>query len=145
MYVIDMSTLSEVGEFGSREWGPLGPAVGIKTDFYEYPGNDFCNDLNQWTSNLTSTADIPLVHSVSYGWQGNLSTVGCKDADLQVVDTNFAKLAAKGISIMISSGDSGSGYSPQNSQCMVPAPVPVLVRIRRRVTLARCHSVDALP
>ena len=37
---------------------------------------DFCNDLNQWTSNLTSTSDIPLVHSVSYGWQGNLSQVG---------------------------------------------------------------------
>ena len=36
---------------------------------------DFCNDLNQWTSNLTSEADIPIVHSVSYGWQGNLSKV----------------------------------------------------------------------
>jgi subtilase family serine protease len=98
----------------------MAPAVGIKTEFWMFPGMDFCNDLNQWTSNLSSTADIPIVHSVSYGWQGNLSQVHCKDSDLKVVDDNFAKLAAKGVSIMISSGDSGSGYSTQNSQCMVP-------------------------
>jgi hypothetical protein len=63
---------------------------------------------------------VPLVHSVSYGWQGNLSQVGCKPADLAVVDANFAKLAAKGISLMISSGDSGSGYSAKNTQCQKP-------------------------
>jgi hypothetical protein len=97
-----------------------GQAVGIKTEFWEFPANDFCNDLNQWTSNLTSSADVPLVHSVSYGWQGNLSQVGCKPADLAVVDANFAKLAAKGISLMISSGDSGSGYSAKNTQCQKP-------------------------
>jgi subtilase family serine protease len=99
----------------------MGPAVGIKTEFWEFAAMDFCNDLNQWTSNLTSSADVPLVHSVSYGWQGNLTQVHCKPADLSVVDANFAKLAAKGISIMISSGDSGSGYSSSNSQCMQPS------------------------
>ena len=46
--------------------------------------------------------------------------VHCKPQDLTVVDNNFAKLAAKGISIMISSGDSGSGYSAENTQCMKP-------------------------
>ena len=40
-----------------------------------------------------------------------MKKVGCQDADVAVVDTNWAKLAAKGISIMISSGDSGSAYS----------------------------------
>jgi len=55
---------------------------------------------------------------VSYGWQGNLTQINCKTADVTVVDDNFAKLAAKGISVMISSGDSGSGYSSQNNQCM---------------------------
>jgi hypothetical protein len=54
---------------------------------------------------------------VSYGWQGNLSQLHCVPSDLQTVDDNFAKLAAKGVSIMISSGDSGSGYSTSNSQC----------------------------
>ena len=69
-----------------------------------------------WTGNLTSGDDCPLVHSVSYGWQGNLTGIQCKDANVDIVDGNFAKLAAKGISIMISSGDSGSGYTSA-SQC----------------------------
>jgi tripeptidyl-peptidase-1 len=60
---------------------------------------------------------VPLVHSVSYGWQGDLDTIGCKPADLTVVDANFAKLAAKGISIMVASGDSGSGYTPHGLHC----------------------------
>ena len=75
---------------------------------------DFGSDLNQWTSNLTATADIPLVHSVSYGWQGNLSQIQVKETDVRVIDRNFAKLAAKGISLLISSGDSGSGYAEAN-------------------------------
>merc|ERR1712003_447838 len=61
---------------------------------------------------ILSTDDAPLVHSVSYGWQGNISELGCKAADVADVNVNFAKLAAKGISIIIASGDSGSGYSP---------------------------------
>lgn len=95
----------------------MGVAPGIQTEFFEFPGQDFGADLNMWTSNLTSGDDTPLVHSVSYGWQGNLSQIGVKDSDVAVVDANFAKLAAKGISIMISSGDSGSGYAPTN-ECM---------------------------
>ena len=43
----------------------MGPAVGIKTEFWEFPGKDFGADLNQWTSNLTTVEGVPLVHSVS--------------------------------------------------------------------------------
>ena len=78
---------------------------GVKTEFWEFPGNDFGADLNQWTSNLTSVDSVPLVHSVSYGWQGNLSQIHVKDSDVVAVDSNFQKLAAMGISIMISSGE----------------------------------------
>jgi subtilase family serine protease len=74
----------------------MAPAIGIKTEFWEERSNDFCNDLNKWTTNLTATADIPLVHSVSYGWQGDLAKIHCSEADSSVVDNNFAKLAAKG-------------------------------------------------
>ena len=98
----------------------MGLSPGIQTQFWEFPGQDFCGDLNMWTSNLTSTDDCPLVHSVSYGWQGNLSQIQCKMDNVDVVDGNFAKLAAKGISIMISSGDSGSGYAPPNQCMMMP-------------------------
>eukprot|EP01043_Picozoa_sp_COSAG02_P040804 COSAG02_NODE_3329_length_6926_cov_4.245203_5_plen_574_part_00 len=91
----------------------MSPAVGIKTEFWEFPGNDFGSDLNQWTSNLTTAGgSVPIVHSVSYGWQGNLSQINVKDSDVEIVDSNLQKMAAMGMSVMISSGDSGSGYTP---------------------------------
>ena len=61
---------------------------------------------------LLASDDVPLVTSVSYGWQGSLSQIGCQDADVTAVDNDFAKLAAKGITIIFASGDSGSGYAP---------------------------------
>ena len=83
----------------------MGAAPGVKTEFWEYPSTDFCADLNTYTAQILSSADGPFVHSISYGWQGNLSVVGCKPSDIAVVDANWAKLAARGISILISSGD----------------------------------------
>eukprot|EP00756_Hemistasia_phaeocysticola_P067191 Hpha_TRINITY_DN9783_c0_g1::TRINITY_DN9783_c0_g1_i2::g.10297::m.10297/K01279/TPP1, CLN2; tripeptidyl-peptidase I len=95
----------------------MSPAVGVKTEFWNFPGGGFCNDLNKWSANLTSMADTPIVHSVSYGWQSNLTEIHCMDKDQTVVDNNFAKLAAKGISILVSSGDAGSGYSSTQLKC----------------------------
>ena len=88
----------------------MAPAVGIKTEFWEFPDMNFCSAINQWSSHLASTNDVPLVHSISYGLQNNLTTfLHCRDDDIAAVETNFAKIAAKGISILISSGDAGSG------------------------------------
>ena len=64
-----------------------------------------------WTYAILATQGGPLVHSVSYGVQGNLTQIGCKDAIVAAIDTNFAKLAARGITIIFASGDSGSGYA----------------------------------
>ncbi|EDQ89292.1 uncharacterized protein MONBRDRAFT_32487 [Monosiga brevicollis MX1] len=89
----------------------MGVADGVATQFWEFPNNDFCNDLNVYTTELLTTADVPLVNSISYGWQGDLDQLSCQDKDLQAVDSNWAKLAAKGISVLISSGDSGSGFT----------------------------------
>lgn len=72
---------------------------------------DFCGDLANWSTSILSSDNAPLVHSVSYGIQGNLSALHCEDAKIQLVDDNFAKLAAKGITVLFSSGDSGSGYA----------------------------------
>lgn len=95
----------------------MGVAPGIKTDFWLFAGQDFCLDLKNWTDMILATDTAPRVHSVSYGWQGNLSQVGCTDDAANYVDANFVKLAAKGITIIISSGDSGSGYAPAPSSC----------------------------
>lgn len=88
----------------------MGVAPGVKTEFWEWPESDFCGDLHNYTATMLAAAAPPLSNSISYGWQGDLAQLHCQPADLDVVDTNWAKLAAKGISIMISSGDSGSGY-----------------------------------
>ena len=53
----------------------MGTAPGIKTEFYEQANSDFCADLQNWTTLLLSDEDSPRVHSVSYGWQGNLTQV----------------------------------------------------------------------
>jgi tripeptidyl-peptidase-1 len=89
----------------------MGVSPGVKTEFWSFPSNDFCADLHNYTDTLLTGTDTPIVNSISYGWQGNLSQLHCKPEDIDTVDTNWAKLAARGFSMMISSGDSGSGYA----------------------------------
>merc|ERR1712072_308179 len=95
----------------------MGVAPGIKTEFWLYDPSDFCADLKNWTSAMLSDDNVPLVHSVSYGWQGPLSQLGCTPANIDAVDADFVKLAAKGISIIFASGDSGSGYTKTPTLC----------------------------
>lgn len=52
----------------------------------------------------------PSVFSVSYGWQGPLSQLGCTDAQVKAVDANFAKAGSVGTTIIFASGDSGAQY-----------------------------------
>ena len=95
----------------------MGVAPGVATEFWLYDPNDFCADLKNWTSTLLADESPPLVTSVSYGWQGNLTGIGCKDSDVAAVDADFAKLATKGITIIFASGDSGSGYTHPHPVC----------------------------
>ena len=90
----------------------MGVAPGIPTEFWLYNPMDFCADLKNWTTTLLADDTPPLVTSVSYGIQANLTQIGCKPSDIQTVDADFAKLAAKGLTIIFASGDSGSGYNP---------------------------------
>ena len=92
----------------------MGVAPHVKSEFWMYANYDFCADLHTWTEQLLQTENPPLVHSVSYGWQGDLSMVHCEQEKVLVIDANFAKLAARGMTIIFSSGDSGSGYVPSN-------------------------------
>jgi len=102
----------------------MGVAPGVLTEFWYFRPSDFCGDLKNWTQTILATEDPPLVHSVSYGWQGNLTTLmGCKMDNVNDVDADFAKLAARGITIVFASGDSGSGYMRQQPQCRPPPSV----------------------
>merc|ERR1719181_819623 len=97
-------------------------APGVLTEFWYFKPMEFCGDLKNWTQMILAAADPPLVHSVSYGWQGNMTTLmGCKMENVDDVDIEFAKLAVRGITIVFASGDSGAGYTPAQEQCN-PAP-----------------------
>jgi len=103
------------GKYGSGEGSLdtqyiMGVAPGVLTEFWFYQSGSFCGCLQDWTSEILSNDDVPNVFSVSYGVQGNLSKEGCRDEQIQDIDSNFAKIAAKGITLIISSGDDGSGY-----------------------------------
>jgi len=101
----------------------MGLAPGIKTEFYEQLAQDFCSDLKNWTGLLLNDPAPPNVHSISYGWQGDLAQLQCTPDKVQDIDVDYQKLAARGISIIFASGDSGSGYSPApppTAQCTNP-------------------------
>ncbi len=101
----------------------MGIAPGIRTDFYMYSDLDLCTGLKLWASQLLEDPDPPLVNSISYGIQTNLSAAagtpagpdyGCTAANIASIDDDFAKLASRGLSIIVASGDDGSGYSLEN-------------------------------
>jgi len=93
----------------------MGVAPGIKTEFWYYSSMDFCGDVKTWSDAILATQDVPLVHSVSYGGQGNLTgAAGCGGDIIANIDANFAKLAVRGITIIFASGDFGSGYTTEN-------------------------------
>eukprot|EP01006_Ploeotia_vitrea_P041564 TRINITY_DN66548_c2_g2_i1.p1 TRINITY_DN66548_c2_g2~~TRINITY_DN66548_c2_g2_i1.p1 ORF type:complete len:563 (-),score=104.13 TRINITY_DN66548_c2_g2_i1:836-2500(-) len=77
-------------------------------DYYLASGMDFCSDLLTWTSDISNAALPGWVHSVSYGEQRHKRV--CAEADMNRLDQDFMKLNTRGISFIIASGDSGSGW-----------------------------------
>ena len=51
------------------------------------------------------------MHSVSYGYQGPLSDLHCAAGLADAIDADLAKLAAMGVTVVVASGDSGSGMA----------------------------------
>eukprot|EP01064_Diplonema_japonicum_P034211 TRINITY_DN701_c0_g1_i1.p2 TRINITY_DN701_c0_g1~~TRINITY_DN701_c0_g1_i1.p2 ORF type:complete len:545 (+),score=167.30 TRINITY_DN701_c0_g1_i1:46-1680(+) len=73
---------------------------------YSYPNIDFCSDLTVFGANVTGSAVHPSVISISYGSQ----KIGmCSSALVQRFAQDVQKMGTMGISVMISSGDDGSG------------------------------------
>jgi subtilase family serine protease len=117
-------TVKKPNLFGSR-WGEeaaldvdyiMGFAPGILTEFWYFDEKDFCAALKNWTNTILLSDDPPLVHSISWGWQGELSAFGCSAGAQHDIEANLAKLAARGITLIFASGDAGSGYV-QKREC----------------------------
>jgi tripeptidyl-peptidase-1 len=88
----------------------MGVAPGVPTEFWSYHKKAVCAGFVQWTTEALAMAAPPLVVSVSWGYQGDLSHFGCTPEMQAALEVNHMKLAAAGVSVVHSSGDGGSGY-----------------------------------
>jgi len=107
----------------------MGVAPGVKTEFWGWQNYDFCTDLKNWTSQIIALDDSPLVFSVSYGWQGALSQLGCTRSEIQTIDANFMAIANRGISIIFASGDTGSAFDGTQLWPSWPASSPYVTAV----------------
>lgn len=53
----------------------MGVAPNVEAWFYSNPSFDFWSDLTAWTAQLNNESNIPWVHSISYGDQGEFQPV----------------------------------------------------------------------
>jgi len=63
-------------------------------------------DLTSWALNVSGTEGAPKVHSISYGSKETAFEV----ADMERDNTEFQKLGVQGHTILVASGDSGTGH-----------------------------------
>jgi len=90
----------------------MGNNAGLKTEYWYFNEQDFCAALANWSATIIETKSPPLVHSVSYGVQSSVGDLQCDPAKVRAIESNLAKIAAMGITIVFASGDEGSGYDP---------------------------------
>jgi tripeptidyl-peptidase-1 len=83
-----------------------GIAEGVSTWVYSYPSFDFCSDLLTWAGDVAAESTHPYVVSLSYGSQ----KIGfCDSTTTKRLSEDVQKLGAMGVSVVIASGDDGSG------------------------------------
>eukprot|EP01060_Flectonema_neradi_P034332 TRINITY_DN5998_c1_g1_i1.p1 TRINITY_DN5998_c1_g1~~TRINITY_DN5998_c1_g1_i1.p1 ORF type:complete len:564 (+),score=103.33 TRINITY_DN5998_c1_g1_i1:44-1693(+) len=92
-----------------------------ETWVYSVQSMDFCSDLMYFASNVTSESIYPQVISISYGAQVKNpcgTEIGARFAE------DIMKMSTMGITVVIASGDQGSGWqidSDDNSGTLVPS------------------------
>merc|ERR1719162_2502997 len=84
----------------------MGIGKGQTTWVYSYPSVNFCADLLTWATDVASESVHPNVVSLSYGSQ---KIDFCDAATTTRLSQDVQKLGAMGISVIIASGDDGSG------------------------------------
>ena len=91
-----------------------------ETWVYSVQSMDFCGDLMTFASNVTSESTFPHVISISYGVQVK-NPCGTDIGNRFTED--IMKMAAMGITVVVASGDQGSGWQiddAQNGGTLVP-------------------------
>lgn len=84
----------------------MGVGAGITTWVYSYPNYDFCADLLTWANDVAGESEHPHVVSLSYGTQ---KIDYCDSATMERLSEDVQKLGTMGITVVIASGDDGSG------------------------------------
>merc|ERR1711907_665508 len=83
-----------------------GVAQGVPTWVYSYPSFNFCADLLTWASDVASESEHPNVVSLSYGSQ---KIDFCDSTTVKRLSEDVQKLGTMGVTVVIASGDDGSG------------------------------------
>jgi len=83
-----------------------GVAQGVTTWVYSYPSFDFCADLLTWANDVAGESQHPYVVSLSYGSQ---KIDFCDATTIKRLSEDVQKLGTMGITVLIASGDDGSG------------------------------------
>merc|ERR1712039_871230 len=83
-----------------------GVAEGVSTWVYSYPSVDFCSDLLTWATDVAGESTHPYVVSLSYGSQ---KIDFCDSSTISRLSQDVQKLGAMGVTVVIASGDDGSG------------------------------------
>merc|ERR1712110_1322621 len=83
-----------------------GVAEGVSTWVYSYPSVDFCSDLLTWATDVAGESTHPYVVSLSYGSQ---KIDFCDSSTITRLSEDVQKLGAMGVTVVIASGDDGSG------------------------------------
>jgi len=84
----------------------IGVAEGVSTWVYSYPSFDFCSDLLTWAGDVAGESTHPYVVSLSYGSQ---KIDFCDSTTRTRLNEDVQKLGAMGVTVVIASGDDGSG------------------------------------
>merc|ERR1712178_570799 len=109
-----------------------GVADSVSTWVYSYPGFDFCSDLLTWAGDVAGESQHPYVVSLSHGSQ---KIDFCDGATRTRLSEDVQKLGAMGVTVVIASGDDGSGgMSRQGSNSgklspSFPASIPTALAV----------------
>jgi tripeptidyl-peptidase-1 len=94
----------------------LSTSHGTETWSYSFSNSDFCGDLIRWAADVfeySAKGQFPHVISMSYGAQSIPNY--CLGPDVQRLSQDVQKMGTMGISVIIASGDDGSGESNRQS------------------------------
>jgi len=81
-------------------------APNVPTWFYSNTGSDYWSDLTEWVNQIVSTSEkLPLVYALTDGNQGEGPGQEYRDR----LNVEFQKLGLRGITLLVASGDTGTG------------------------------------